>query len=253
VGVRATVTKAGERIAGDWGGPLARVRQTATVEHDGVAQRGVAGGAASRLNNLLQVQSSRIAGVLHDDVSQVLAAAHMTIEEIAASAPETTQARLRQVRAHLHGVAEQLRRISHELHPTILDVLPVTDAIAVVARAFTRRTGVHVTTDLRLDERCPAIVDAVLYRIVEEALTNIDAHARASLASIDVAREGSRLFCTVCDDGVGFDDPVVARQAHRGLGLTLLRGRLEAIGGTLDIRSAPQQGTRVSAVIPVEL
>jgi signal transduction histidine kinase len=252
VGVRATVTKAGERIA-ERGGQMARPRQTVVAEHDLVDRRDAVGAALGRLNGLLQIQSSRIAGVLHDDVSQVLAAAHMTIEEIAGDAPEAAQARLRQVRAHLHDVAEQLRRISHELHPSILDDFDVTDAITLAARAFTRRTGVHVTTDLLLDERCPATVDAVLYRIVEEALTNIDTHARAASAAIAIAREGPQLFCTVSDDGVGFDVAALARHTNRGLGLMLLRGRLEAIGGTLDITSAPQQGTRLSAVIPVEI
>ena len=224
VAVTATVTTTGERI------------------HEA---------AAGRLNVLLSVQSARIAGVLHDDVSQALAAAHMAIEEAASDAPEAARVSLRLVRRQLHEVAEQLRHISHELHPGILDHLGVADAINAVSRAFTRRTGVLLTVSVQLDERCPASVDSVLYRLIEEGLSNIERHARAASASIAVERDGAHLVCTICDDGAGFDAATLARGANHGLGLRLLCGRLEALGGTLDVMSAPHQGTRLHAVIPV--
>jgi len=209
--------------------------------------------AVRRLNNLVELQSARLAGVLHDDASQVLASAHMAIEDVAGDVSPLAQARLHQVRQHLHYVAEQLRRISHELHPAIVDDLGVSDAIKFVSRAFTCRTGVKLTIDVHLDERCPAPVGAVVYRFVQEALSNIDKHAHAGYASIAIARDGSQLLCTVSDDGVGFDvEAMFARNANHNLGLMLIRARLEAIGGTLDVTSAPQQGTCLSAVIPLE-
>jgi two-component system, NarL family, sensor kinase len=250
VGVTAIVTTAGEGTV-ESAGPVAILRQ---AECDAVARHDTIEAAMARLNTLLELQSARIAGVLHDDVSQVLAAAHLAIDEIAGESPAAVQRRLHKIRRHLHEVAEQLRRISHDLHPGILEDVGVADAIRFISRAFTRRTGVQLTLSLHLDQPCPPATGAVVYRLVEEGLTNISAHARATAASIAIARDGSRIVCTISDDGVGFDvEAVVARTADHGLGLMLTRGRLEAIGGTLDVTSAPQHGTRLCAVIPVEI
>jgi signal transduction histidine kinase len=210
--------------------------------------------AMRRLNSLLELQSARVACVLHDEASQTLAFAHMAIEDIAGEVPPPVQARLREVRGHLHAVAEQLRTISHELHPSILDDIGAINSIKFISRALTYRTGVQITIDVDLDEPCPAKVGEVMYRFVQEALANIGEHARAASASIAIRRERSQLVCVVCDDGAGFDvAATLARKAHHGLGLMLIRGRLEAVGGALDITSAPQQGTRLRAVIPLEI
>jgi signal transduction histidine kinase len=253
VGVTTIVTTAGEGNV-ESAGPVAMLRPATAAEH-AVANRGDAIEAATeQLNGLLELQSSRIAGVLHDEVSQVLAAAHMAIEEVAEESPAAVRARLHGVRRHLHEVAAQLRRISHDLHPGILEHMEVADAIACTSRAFTRQTGVQLKVAVDLDRPCSPTIDAVVYRFVQEALTNIGAHAHAACASITLAREGTRIVCTVSDDGVGFDVPgTVARTPNGGLGLRLIQGRLEALGGTLEITSAPQHGTRLRAAIPAEI
>src|SRR5256885_2373440 len=89
-----------------------------------------------RLNTLLEVQSARIAGALHDEASQCLASAHLAIADIALDVAPPVQARLQEVRLQLNEVAAQLRRLSHELHPTILDDLDPIDAIKSAARTF---------------------------------------------------------------------------------------------------------------------
>jgi len=210
--------------------------------------------AMRRLNSLLERQSARIAGLLHDEAGQFLAAAHLAIADIARDVPPPVQARLQQVRMHLDEVVEQLRSISHELHPSIIDHLGLVEAVKFISRAFTRRTGVQLTIEAHLDEPCPATVGAVVYRFVLEALTNIGEHAQAASVSIAIAREGSRLLCAICDDGAGFDVAVtLASNGTHSHGLMLIRDRLEAVGGTLDITSAPQQGTRLRAIIPLEI
>jgi signal transduction histidine kinase len=209
--------------------------------------------AVLRLNRLVEQQSARLADMLHDDAGQVLASAHMEIQDVACDVSPSAQARLQQVRQHLHDVAEQLRRVSQELHPSIVDDLGLSDAITFISRTFTRRTGVKLAINVRLDGRYPTTLGAVVYRFLHEALTNIDKHAQATSASIAIAHDGGRLLCAVCDDGVGFDvAATLGRDTNRGLGLVLIRARLEAIGGTLDITSAPQQGTRLHAAIPLE-
>ena len=210
--------------------------------------------AMRRLNTLLEVQSARIAGALHDEASQCLASAHLAIADIALDVPPPVQARLQEVRLQLDEVAAQLRRVSHELHPTILDDLDPIDAIKSAARTFARRTRVQLAIEVHIDERCPPDVGAILYRFVQEALTNIGEHAQATSVSIAVAREGARLVCAVRDDGVGFDvAATLAGCGHRRLGLLLVRDRLEAAGGSLDITSAPRKGTRLRAVMPLDI
>ena len=207
--------------------------------------------ALSRLNSLLDLQSARIAGMLHDEAGQFLAAAHMAIADIARDLPQPMQVRLQQVRVHLDEVAEQLRRVSHELHPGILEDLGPIAAIKSIAQAFTRRTGVQMAIKMYMNEPCQQAAGAAVFRFVEEALANIGAHARATSGSITIARAGSRIVCTVRDDGGGFDvAATLERREHQSLGLMLMRDRLEAIGGTLHITSAPQQGTQLCAVIP---
>ena len=209
--------------------------------------------AMRRLNRLLEHQSVRIAGVLHDEASQFLASAQMAIADIALDVPPPVQARLQQVRRHLDEVAEQLRSISDELHPSILDDLGLVEAVKFFSRAFTRRTGVQLAIEAHLDEPCPAAAGALVYRFVQEALANISEHAQAGSASIAIAREGPRLICAVSDDGAGFDVAARLNNGNHSLGLMRIRDRLEAVGGTLDIASAPQQGTRLRVVIPLEI
>jgi signal transduction histidine kinase len=210
-------------------------------------------GAARRLNALIERQSGRIAAVLHDDVSQVLAATHMTLEDIACDVPPAVQARLRQVRAHLHQVEEQLRGISRQLHPAVVEDFGLADAVTFASRAFSRQTGIQLALSIRLDVPCSDRTADVAFRVVQEALANIAAHAHATSASIGISAQGTHLLCTVCDDGDGFDpERAQATDGHPRLGLQLIRARVEAIGGAFDVASIPRQGTRLRAIVPLE-
>jgi two-component system sensor histidine kinase NreB len=209
--------------------------------------------ALRRLNNQIELESARIAGVLHDEAGQFLTAAHITIADIARDSPPSVQARLQQVRHHLDQVEAQLRRLAHELHPGILDDLGLLDAIKFVANSFARRTGIRMTIDADLEEPCSRPMATVIYRFVQEALTNMSKHSRATSATIVIQREGSLLWCVIRDDGVGFDpDEVMAPDGGRGIGLKLIQDRLEAVRGELQIVSAPGQGTELRMTIPTE-
>jgi len=209
--------------------------------------------AVHRLDALIARQSGRIAAVLHDDVSQVLAAIHMTLEDIACDLSPAVQARLRDVRAHLHQIEEQLHDISRQLHPAVVEDFGLADAITFTVRAFTRRTGIPLALSLCLDDPCPPAAADVIFRVVQEALANIAAHACAASASLTVSSRPQSVFCAVCDDGIGFDSS--AGRSTRGserFGLQLIRARVEALGGTFEVESAPRQGTRLRANVPTE-
>jgi signal transduction histidine kinase len=209
--------------------------------------------AMRRLNRSLEMESARIARVLHDEASQFLAAAHVAIADVSCDVPPLLQVRLKQARAHLDEVANQLHTISDTLHPSILDDLDLVEAVQFMARAFTRGTGIQVTFEARMDEPCPAAAAAIAYRLVQAALANVGQHSGAASASVAITCQGSRLSCAISDDGVGFDvAATLGADAHRMSALLLVRDRVEAAGATLDITATPQRGTHVRAVIPLE-
>lgn len=205
--------------------------------------------AVLRLHALIARQSGRIAAVLHDDVSQVLAAVHMTLEDIACDLSPAVQARLRDVRAHLHQVEDQLRGVSRQLHPAVVEDFGLADAISFTSRAFTRRTGIQLALSLRLDDPCPPAAADVIFRVVQEALANVAEHACAASASVTVSSQRQSVFCAVCDDGIGFDPSVLPSERF---GLQLIRARVEALGGTFEVESALRKGTRLRATVPTE-
>jgi len=208
--------------------------------------------ALRRLNAELENQAARIAAMLHDEAGQFLASAHITLADVARDLPPEMRCRVQQVRSHLDQAEEQLRHVSHALHPRMLDDLGLTEAIQFLATTFGRRTGVAAEVDVALDGPCPRPVEAVFYRFVQEALNNVAKHARATRVSIRLGREDERLCCTVCDNGVGFDIETLHERDDFSLGLTVIRDRLEAVGGSLAIASAPNAGTQLHATAPLE-
>jgi signal transduction histidine kinase len=204
------------------------------------------------LNDLLEEQTRRISRELHDQAGQLVASVHIAIDEVARAAPAATAARLGSVRELLDRVEDQLRRLSHELRPTMLDDLGLVTALEFLAEGVSARTGMAVTVEGPRDERFPAPVETVLYRVAQEALTNVARHARARRAWVRVARDGPRLCCAIRDDGVGFDvGAVLERGSPQGIGLIGMRERLARVGGTLRLTSSPGAGTELLATAVV--
>ena len=196
-------------------------------------------------------EARRIAHELHDEAGQLLAALHITLDDLAAQVPaqDTSFAKLRVV---LDRVEAQLRRLARELRPTILDDLGLAPALEWLAQGLAERRDVTVTIDAP-ERRLAPEVETALYRIVQEALTNAVRHARPRRIAVEVREEGPRIRAVVRDDGRGFDAATaLARRGDRGLGLIGIRERAEALGGTVDIRSTPDQGTELCVVIPWE-
>ncbi len=208
--------------------------------------------ALRRLNNQLELEATRIAGILHDEAGQFLTSAHLTLSDLTREAPPTMNARLQALRKDIDRVGAQLRRVSHEMHPSLLDDFGLLNVIQIAADAFVRRTGVRLEVEGTLDPPCPPHIRTVLYRFVQEALTNMGKHARAGTGRIVLTREGTCIQCSVVDDGRGFDVAAATRPETRGLGLTIIQDRLEAVGGTLEILSSPGHGTELRTIIPEE-
>jgi signal transduction histidine kinase len=204
-----------------------------------------------RLNAVLEEQARAIGQCLHDDAGQLLTAAYMALAEASRGLPAPTCERLLVVKQHLAAVEDHLRHIAHELHPRVLDEDGFIAALEFLARGFAARHRIDIEVDAKVPRRLPDPIAVVLYRVAQEGLTNIGRHARATHASIRVARKLGMLRCTIRDDGVGFDVAAVAKRRGARLGLHGIRERLALLGGILTIRSVCGVGTELIATIPL--
>jgi signal transduction histidine kinase len=209
--------------------------------------------AIRRLNALLEQETTRVADLLHDEAGQLLTSAHILLADVARDLPTGPRERLEQVEHTLDQVEEQLRRMSHEWHPRILTDLGLLGAIRFRADAFARRTGVESVVNAPPVLVCSSGLEVVMYRLVQEALTNIGKHADATLVTITLESDRRGMTCTVHDDGIGFDvADTMSRSATQSLGLKGMRDRVEAVGGELEITSAPGAGAELRAFFSME-
>jgi signal transduction histidine kinase len=205
------------------------------------------------LNETLELEINRIAHVLHDEAGQLLCAVHLALADLQRDLPVPLHEKVGRVRGMLDQIDEQLRRLSHELRPTVLDDLGLVPAIQFLADGVSKRAKQEITVHASLKDRLPALVETALYRIVQEALTNAAKHSHARNVHIEIDRSGGQVQCSIRDDGTGFSvASVLARKTNKGLGLLGMQERLSAIGGTLHIQSSPSQGTSVLINLPVE-
>jgi signal transduction histidine kinase len=205
------------------------------------------------LNETLELEIKRIAHVLHDEAGQLLCAVHLALAELERDLPVALHERVGRVRGMLDQIDEQLRRLSHELRPTILDDLGLVPAIQFLADGVSKRAKQAITVHASLNERLPAPIETALYRIVQEALTNAAKHSHARNVHVQLDRSDGHVQCSICDDGAGFSvASVLARKTNKGLGLLGMQERLSAIGGTLQIQSSPSQGTLFLINLPLE-
>ena len=208
--------------------------------------------ALHRFNDILEAQIRRFAHSLHDEAGQILTSVYMALDELAADQPPPMVSRLAEIRALLDRVQEQIRRLSHELRPTILDDLGLLPALRFLCDGVTSRSGLEIDLAGSTHGPLPSDVETALYRISQEALTNVVKHSRGSHVEIHLDRSHDEVRCSIRDDGVGLDKKAVRRRrGEAGLGLTGIRVRLSAVGGNLRIHSAPGHGTELLVTIPL--
>jgi signal transduction histidine kinase len=215
---------------------------------------GEANAALRRLNETLEAEAGRIAHALHDQAGSILASATLELDMAARDLLPGGSQRLADVRHLLNETGEQLRHLSHELRPTILDDLGLRPALEFLAEGIQRRTGLKVSVSGQLRARLPVAAEIAVYRIAHEALNNVLRHAGNTPAvSIAIEQLPSGCRCVISDDGPGFDvEAVLKPGGKRGLGLLGMRERANAVGGTCGVDSAPGRGTSIEVVVPLE-
>jgi signal transduction histidine kinase len=183
----------------------------------------------------------RIQRDLHDGTQQQLVSLMLDLRKVQAAPPPELEGGLSRIAERVTDVFNQVREISHGIHPAILSERGLTPAL----KALARRSAVPVELDLRTGRRLPDHVEVAAYYAVSEALANAVKHARASVVHVELGTPDTVVRLVVGDDGIGGADPA------KGSGLTGLRDRIEAVDGTFDVISPAGGGTTLLIEIPV--
>jgi len=207
-----------------------------------------------RLNETLEDGAKKIALSLHDEAGGIIAAARIQLDLAIQDSPNADAKRFEEVRKLLDETGERLRHLSHELRPAILDDLGLGKALSFLAQGISTRSTIKVTVFGELRDRPPARVELALYRVVQEALNNAIRHASGvSAISVRLRVKRNTIVCSIHNDGLGFDvDKTLSDKKRQGLGLLGMRERVYSIGGSIAIRSAPDEGTTIEVLIPLE-
>lgn len=191
----------------------------------------------------------RIAETLHDGALQTVLAAKQDLREAIRKGGAAEGV----VRASelLGDVSHDLRQVTRELHPSVLDEAGLAAAVQTLADTFTERTGVPVHCDINCSRGHPD--DTTLYAVARELLGNVARHAGAGRAELDLRDTGDHLILTVQDDGVGLDPASLAHRLAEGhIGLASHRARIETLGGTVEFLPV-DRGTRVRVTVPARV
>jgi two-component system sensor histidine kinase UhpB len=196
----------------------------------------------------------RLARDLHDEVNQALTAILLRLEALAHETPAERAPEVAELKRLVNQAMDELLNLARQLRPSALDDHGLVPALETQLKRFGARTGVEVRLDTRGDpDDLPEVVQTAIYRVAQEALTNVTRHAGATIVELDLAEEQGGAELRVRDDGGGFDPSVIARNSEGptgGLGLIGMAERARLVGGELDVRSAPGGGTTITLRVP---
>jgi two-component system sensor histidine kinase UhpB len=202
-----------------------------------------------RVLDAQEAERLRVAQDLHDQVGQTLTAALLELEHVAKRVPEPSRPELEAVQEIVQLGLEDIRRIARELRPEALDDLGLPSALAALSERFARQARIEI--DTRVEHELPRLsreAELVIYRVAQEALTNVARHSRASIADVRLERTApDRVSLTVVDDGEGLPP-----QAQAGSGMQGMAERASTVEGVLDVRSRPEGGTLLRLDVPIE-
>jgi len=210
----------------------------------------VATDALRRVVSAQELERQRLARELHDETGQALTSILLGLKGVEdAREPAELAAATGELRELVVTTLQDVRRLAVELRPKALDDFGLVPAIERLVETFREQTGIDVDLEPRLGEkRLPTEVETTLYRITQEALTNVVKHARARHVSIVLTRRSASVAAVIEDDGRGFGK---AETSSNGLGILGMQERVALVGGRVEVESAPGSGTTLSIEVPV--
>jgi PAS domain S-box-containing protein len=210
-----------------------------------------------RVVDVLEAERGRVARELHDNITQHLCAILFRCQALLDHLP-ARDGRSRigagKLREMLGKTAEEVERISRDLRPGVLEHLGLAAVLRTSSREFADRTGISVRpVCLPLTARLPADTELALYRIFQEALSNVERHGRARHVTVCLRQRAALVQLVIKDDGIGFEpDPHPTRQKRSaGLGLLSMSERATVVGGTFKIKSIRGAGTEIAVTVPL--
>jgi signal transduction histidine kinase len=204
----------------------------------------------SRLLKAQEEERARIARELHDDISQQLTVLTIELKLLGRAAQGHAESATAEAVKRAEEICTSVHDLSHRLHPARLRVLGLVDALNGLKRELSHPDVTITFTHESVPPTLPPDLTLCLFRIVQEALQNALKHGKARNVSVDLTGVSDGIALTIVDDGVGFD---VGAGWHSGLGLISVNERVEAIGGTFELRSSPGAGTRLEVRVPVSI
>lgn len=196
----------------------------------------------------------RFSRELHDGINQLMVTVLYRIELARRKLSQGDSSGLDDIdsgRKVLNDAIQEVRRISHDLRPSILDDLGLERGLSNLLEQFSERTSIRVRSDVCLPEkRLPEDIEITLYRLIQEALTNIEKHADASDLVLKLNPQRGRVYLDLRDNGCGFDPQ--ANKHMLGIGLRNMRERVELLGGEFRLDSGIGEGTRIRVVLPLK-
>jgi signal transduction histidine kinase len=212
--------------------------------------RRVARDALRRVVSGQELERRRLARELHDETGQALTSILLGLRAVEeAAGPDAMRTAASNLRELVVGTLQDVRRLAVQLRPKALDDFGLVAAVEHLVQTFSEATAIRVDLEAQLgDARLPAEVETTLYRIVQEALTNIVKHAGASRVSILLVRRRGTATVVIEDDGQGFD---LAELREEGMGIIGMRERVELHEGRLTVESTPGSGATLAAEVPL--
>jgi len=215
---------------------------------------------SQQLMQLRDQERRRLARQIHETAVQSLAALKMTLGRLASAIPQENGAARGLYQSCLLLVEEatqEARTVSYLMHPPLLDMAGLSSALQWFAEGFTCRSGISVTVEIDQNlGRFPQEIETSIFRIVQEALTNVHRHSGSNRADIRLAREAGRLHLEVEDHGRGLvpgPSGSPSREISLGVGIAGMRERVNQLRGTFEITSKPRRGTTLRVTLPIQL
>jgi PAS domain S-box-containing protein len=210
-----------------------------------------------RFLNAQEDERRRIALELHDELGQDLSVLNLQFDSLKRQLPANQMAlndHIESISTLLRGTIEKVRGISRELIPSVLVDLGLTPAVRWLFRSLAEHSNIGIDSNILIPEDLfPTEQQIVIYRILQEIVTNIRKHAQATQVSIDIGREDSKVIFKVEDQGIGFDMERIKSisASKRGLGLAAMEERVKMLDGNIEIFSRVGMGTRIAFEIPI--
>ncbi|MCA9801012.1 MAG: PAS domain S-box protein [Cyanobacteria bacterium HKST-UBA02] len=214
------------------------------------AKRAASLETACRIAAAEESERLRLSRELHDEIGQRLATAGFYVQSAKCALPARSKAggALEKLSEALNDLGQEIRRVTLELRPSILDAIGLHAAVERYMDGWSERTGIKTVIVWQGQERLSRFEESLVYRVIQEALTNAFKHSHAHLVTVLVKIDSEQFLAVVEDDGVGFEIDKPGRPD--ALGLSGMKERLNILGGTINFKSSPGNGTTVIISVP---